>query len=575
VFLAGGVPDPAARVLEFCGADGFAVRGFSFLQIPPGTDRTMELWNDFEGKTVDGRFHLDQLIGPKGRSAYFMTRDEAGAPATIRLIESLNDEEEILGRWRRVTGLKEEHLLEVLACGQTVLDGTHLVYAVMEPTDMELSEVLRERALTTEETKQIALSVADGLEALHAKGLVHEHVEAENVLAQGETIKLRSDVVREAPEGAEGAALRSKDVRGLSLLLSECLTRSRRFGETRLPVPFEEVVRKGESGAWGLSSITAALQPGGPGRAATRPVVYESSAGAPKAETRGGAERAGEPGGRAGSRGDGVGPLPAAASPVLAAGVAAPVAVQGMETPVRPVAGVTPAGPLGVAAVPAAGAASTAPATVASRLASQAVGGGDGVGAHLRTPRADDRIVMEPAEEPKRRGLLVAVGLGVLLLVLLGVHFFRAGRAGQTGSVVQDAPSAVTEPQQSSANRPPAHDAASAPVEQPAAAAAAADTARESVGARGRVATAAPSDSAQWRVVAFTYNREAQATQKVQAIAARHPGLKPEVFSPSGRAPYLVTVGGWMSADRAASMRAKARAQGLPRDVYAQNYRGR
>lgn len=533
----------------------------------------MELWNDFEGKTVDSRFHLDQLIGPKGRSAYFMTRDEAGAPATIRLIESLNDEEEILDRWRRVTGLKEKHLLEVLACGQTVLDGTHLVYAVMEPTDMELSEVLRERALTTEETKQIALSVADGLEALHAKGLVHEHVEAENVLAQGETIKLRSDVVREAPEGAEGAALRSKDVRGLSLLLSECLTRSRRFGETRLPVPFEELVRKGESGAWGLSSITAALQPGGPGRAATRPVVYESSAGAPKAETRGGAERAGESGGRAGLRGDGVGLASAAASPVLAAGMAAPVAVQGMETPVRPVAGVTPAGPLGVAAVSAAGAASTAPATVASRLASQAVGGGDGVGAHLRTPRADDRIVMEPAEEPKRRGLLVAVALGVLLLVLLGVHFFRAGRAGQTGSVVQDAPSAVTEPQQSSVNRPPAHDAASAPVTQPAAA----DTARESVGARGRVVTApaAPSDSAQWRVVAFTYNREAQAAQKAHAIAARHPGLKPEVFSPSGRAPYLVTVGGWMSADRAASMRSKARAQGLPRDVYAQNYRGR
>ena len=37
----------------------------------------------------------------------------------------------------------------------------------------------------------------------------------------------------------------------------------------------------------------------------------------------------------------------------------------------------------------------------------------------------------------------------------------------------------------------------------------------------------APGDSAQWRVVAFTYNREAQATQKAQTIAARHPGLKP------------------------------------------------
>lgn len=525
----------------------------------------MELWNDFEGKTVDGRFHLDHLIGPKGRSAYFTTKDEAGAPATIRLIESLNDEEEILGRWRRVTGLKEEHLLEVLACGRTVLDGTHLVYAVMEPTDMELAEVLRDRALTTEETKQIALSVANGLEALHAKGLVHEHVEAENVLAKGETIKLRCDVVREAPEGAEGAALRSRDVRELSLLLSQCLTRSRRFGETRLPVPFEEVARKGESGAWGLGSMIAALQP------------------------LGGATT----GARAGANGtSAAGASPAARVGSVAAATAGPIGIGAAEAGVRPVAEATPVGPVraqGGTGHEAAGnaareagvgaAVSAASASVASRLGNQAMGADDGVGAHLRTPRAPDRIVLEPTDEPKRRGLLVAVAVGVLLLVLLGIHFFRAGRAGQTGSVIQDTPAAVTDPQQSSENRPSAHDAASAPVPQPAEkpSAAATETTRAAAATRGHGLTGAavPSDSSQWRVVAFTYNREAQAEQKAQAIAAKHPGLKPEVFSPSGRAPYLVTVGGWMSADRAAALKSKARAEGLPRDVYAQNYRGK
>ncbi len=558
----------------------------------------MELWNDFEGKTVDGRFHLDHLIGPKGRSAYFTTKDEAGAPATIRLIESLNDEEEILGRWRRVTGLKEEHLLEVLACGRTVLDGTHLVYAVMEPTDMELAEVLRDRALTTEETKQIALSVANGLEALHAKGLVHEHVEAENVLAKGETIKLRCDVVREAPEGAEGAALRSRDVRELSLLLSQCLTRSRRFGETRLPVPFEEVARKGESGAWGLGSMIAALQPlGGATTGARAGANGTSAAGASSAARVGSVAASSAAAGGAAGRGSFV---PAAAAPLrgvegvgsVAAATAGPIGIGAAEAGVRPVAEAMPVGPVraqggtghevaGNAAREAgAGAAvSAASASVASRLGNQAMGAGDGVGAHLRTPRAPDRIVLEPTDEPKRRGLLVAVAVGVLLLVLLGIHFFRAGRAGQTGSVIQDTPAAVTDPQQSSENRPPAHDAASAPVPQPAEkpSAAATETTRAAAATRGHGLTGAavPSDSSQWRVVAFTYNREAQAKQKAQAIAAKHPGLKPEVFSPSGRAPYLVTVGGWLSADRAAALKSKARAEGLPRDVYAQNYRGK
>ena len=78
----------------------------------------------------------------------------------------------------------------------------------------------------------------------------------------------------------------------------------------------------------------------------------------------------------------------------------------------------------------------------------------------------------------------------------------------------------------------------------------------------------------QWRVVAYTYNREAQAQQKATSVAAKHPELKPEVFTPNGHAPYLVTVGGTMSRDEAFALVKKAKGEGLPRDSYAQNYRG-
>lgn len=513
----------------------------------------MELWNDFEGKTVDGRFTLERLLGPKGRSAYFTGKDEAGGPAVIRLIESLNDEDEILGRWGLVTGMKQEHLVGVLACGQTVLDGTHLVYAVMEPSDMELGDVLRERALSPEETRQIALSVADGLEALHAKGLVHEHVEADNVLAQGETVKLRSDVVREAPEGVEGAELRSRDVHDLAVLLLQCLTRSRNLGGTRLPGPFDEVVRKGESGAWGLKEIQGALRPVAPVARPTVPTRPAQPVVPPAVSERAGA---------AGSKAGGASPVAPSAGPAASAGAAASL------------------GAAGAAAVGATAAAPNSPAEVASRLANQttAAGAGGGVGAHVRAPRVPDRIVMETEGEPKRTGLLIGVAAGFILLVLLGLHFFRSSKSEQTKTVLQETPAAVTEPQQSGENRPPARDAASAPVphalaEKPSAAVGSGST---TSGRATRVVTgaAAPSGSAQWRVVAFTYNREDQAAQKARAIAAQHPGLKPEVFSPSGRAPYLVTLGGWMSADQASSLRSKARSEGLPRDSYMQNYHG-
>ncbi|MCU1320063.1 MAG: Serine/threonine kinase, partial [Edaphobacter sp.] len=63
-----------------------------------------------------------------------------------------------------------------------------------------------------------------------------------------------------------------------------------------------------------------------------------------------------------------------------------------------------------------------------------------------------------------------------------------------------------------------------------------------------------------------------QAQQKVDLLAQRDAALHPEVFTPNGRAPYLVTVGGPMSREEAAAFKKKARAAGLPRDTYTQNY---
>ena len=44
-------------------------------------------------------------------------------------------------------------------------------------------------------------------------------------------------------------------------------------------------------------------------------------------------------------------------------------------------------------------------------------------------------------------------------------------------------------------------------------------------------------------MVAYTYNREAQAQQKVASVAAKHPELKPEVFTPEWT--RAVSGGGW------------------------------
>ena len=221
----------------------------------------MELWNDYEGKLLDGQFRLERLIGPKGRSAFFSTTDKSGKPATVRVIESLNDEDEILARWNAVRTMDEPNLVSILACDKTVLDGVHLVYALLETTDAELSDLLRERALSPDEARQMAASVVTALESLHAKGLIHEHVEAESVLAKGDDVKLRGDCVREAPEGMEGETLRRRDAHDLAMLVGYSLTQRRDIGQTKLPRPFDEFVRNGMSGTWGLKEMGAVVRP--------------------------------------------------------------------------------------------------------------------------------------------------------------------------------------------------------------------------------------------------------------------------------------------------------------------------
>jgi cell division septation protein DedD len=75
-------------------------------------------------------------------------------------------------------------------------------------------------------------------------------------------------------------------------------------------------------------------------------------------------------------------------------------------------------------------------------------------------------------------------------------------------------------------------------------------------------------------VVAYTFSRQADAQNSVEAIAAKHPDLRPEIFSPAGNSgPYLVVLGGRMDRDQASRLKQKARLEGMPQDTYIQNYK--
>jgi hypothetical protein len=228
----------------------------------------MQLWNDYEGKTIANQFPLGSLVRPEGRSALFQLSSGAEAPAIIRLTEAINDERQMLACWTLVAAVKQENLVTIKRFGETNFEGTPLTYAVMESSDANLADLLKERPLTYPEAMQVATSLVAALTALHAKNLVHGHIDAANILAVGETVKLRTDCVRECvvepgiTTAEDCKQLVERDVQDLAALLLRALTLDRKLKpSTRLPAPFDRIIPNGMNGAWSLKEIAAALAP--------------------------------------------------------------------------------------------------------------------------------------------------------------------------------------------------------------------------------------------------------------------------------------------------------------------------
>ena len=456
----------------------------------------MELWTEYEGRTIDDVFPLTKLLRPEGRSAFFSTTNGTGVPRLIRLIESHFDDDEILARWRGVAALDHPNLLKLQYYGPVLLDDTSLVYAVMEPVDANLGDVLNGQRLTVADTRQLAASMAAALAALHSHGFVHEHVEPSNVFAVGEVVKLRGDCIREAPEGNEGQRLKQRDASDLAVLLLKALTQKWTIedavSDLPLPEPFDRIVRKGISGEWGVAEISSALAP------------------EPKKEA--------------------VSPLPAA-------------------PPIKPTA-----------------AAQTKPSSEAAVSSTPKQVATSGAAARPRRPVDESFRTYTPETIPRSSRGWMTIAAIVLLVILAfwGVLHFVHSRITTQNPAPQEA-AATSHPVDTPAPKPSA-----AKISAPKAFASrpAASSVTPSVAPNNNATSARD----QWRVIAFTYNHEDQAQHKSATIAQQHPELRPEVFTPTGHAPYLVTVGGAMTRDEAFALVAKVRNEGLPRDSYAQNY---
>jgi eukaryotic-like serine/threonine-protein kinase len=258
-----------------------------------------DLWKQWEGQIVDGKFPLLRHLGGSENCPVFLTERQEGelkVNAAIKLISAAAENGELqLSRWQQAAELSHPHLIPLYEMGHVELGGMPLVYVVMEYADENLAQVLPGRALTPDEARAVLESVLDILAYLHAEGFVHGHIKPANIMAIGDQLRVSSDGLRRVgesldspgdqdayapPENARGisptsrAALPASDVWSLGMTLVETLTQnlpSVRAAEKldpqlpqALPEPFLDIARhclvRQPQGRWTVAQITARLE---------------------------------------------------------------------------------------------------------------------------------------------------------------------------------------------------------------------------------------------------------------------------------------------------------------------------
>ncbi len=248
-----------------------------------------ETWKHWEGQVVDGRFLLRQYLGGSDHSAVFLAGQEKGSErAAIKLISaSANQRTTQLGRWDVAKNLTHPNLLRIFRTGNCQLDGTELLYAVMEYAEESLSQILPERPLTSAEARDMLPPVLEALAYIHSQGLVHGHLKPANILASGDQLKLAVDelcatgetdadvrpTIYMPPEIVSGPWSPASDVWSLGVTLVEALTQRPPLGSgsgdlavpKTMPAPFLEIAEnclvRDPRRRWTVAEIAARLHP--------------------------------------------------------------------------------------------------------------------------------------------------------------------------------------------------------------------------------------------------------------------------------------------------------------------------
>ena len=203
-----------------------------------------EVWAQWEGQVINGQFPLRRCLGVSDHSGVFLTEAPAlnlpeAALKLVPLIPTLAETQ--LAHWNAAAALSHPHLVRLFGTGRCQLGALHCLYVLMEYAEQNLAHLLRNRALTDVEARDLLPPALDALAFLHSRNQVQGQLRPSNILVVGDQLKLASDTIRPAgeaatsismlsvydpPEGRDGSFSTAGDIWALGVTLYEALTRT-------------------------------------------------------------------------------------------------------------------------------------------------------------------------------------------------------------------------------------------------------------------------------------------------------------------------------------------------------------
>lgn len=142
-----------------------------------------------EGRTLD-RYELRQMIGKGGMADVYLGYDPR-FERTVAIKVFKRDDDELLIRFireaRLMASLRQSHLMPVYDAGDSILDGTVRYYIVMPFMEGgTLRSRVRGDPLSLQETCRYLGQIADALDYIHQRGIIHRDIKSSNVLLDAE-----------------------------------------------------------------------------------------------------------------------------------------------------------------------------------------------------------------------------------------------------------------------------------------------------------------------------------------------------------------------------------------------------